>query len=559
MAISINDFQRISNGTFNAGDITLTSSGKLDKVNHHAGILKSFNKTSIDVQTTLRVKNEFINALRQSGVGEAEIAGVRRELGLGDADGKGLSLKDLKPLTRAQTRKILDRFAKTINGQAGSKIVKNRWAGNKARMASNAELGRSISTATAQRLAKINKDIGKTLRTGRPGALPSGIKRDLKALGLSAQTARNFAAIAGQMLVKSSADIGDIATAALKKTLLAELGAKLQDGEARDLLKTIAESATGSLSDVGRRLKKAADSIGRGVKTGIAATEKFTAKDLHPIELRKVKVIDDINGKLDAEGWHRLDEDESAEVLDFMSEWGDIENGECPNLEANINESTRSYVGESMDGKGVLHYDDAGFCDQFIGDIYRSVCTIGGNTIDRTKSPKEIASESRDALTKMFPDANDRKMITSLMNQSAISCFYHMQVGSPGDRAKEDAPPLYKLDPAGSKAATCGKLDLDASYTKPILVSQPKGANAELNYSVDFDPKTNTATVRAGTNYCIAPTQKIPGIADINFANGDASFGYVHCECTFTVTGIGTGSPQLAATQISQMFNMNPD
>ena len=180
MAISINDFQRISNGTFNAGDITLTSSGKLDKVNNHVGILRAFNKTSIDVATSLRVKNEFVNALRQSGVSDADIAAVRQELGLGDADGKGFSLKDLKPLTRAQTREILDRFSKTINEQAGSDIIQNRWAGNEARMASNAELGRTIAAATEERLAGINKGIGETMRNGLLGSLPSNIKSELK-------------------------------------------------------------------------------------------------------------------------------------------------------------------------------------------------------------------------------------------------------------------------------------------------------------------------------------------------------------------------------------------
>ena len=563
MAISINDFQRISNGTFNAGDITLTSSGKLDKVNNHVGILKSFNKTSIDTQTTLRVKNEFVNALRQSGVGEAELAGVRKELGLGDADGKGLSLKDLKPLTRAQTREILDRFAKTINDKAGSNIIQNRWAGNEARQTSNVELGRTIAAATEERLAGINKGIGMKLFSGSLGPLPSNIKSELKALNLSAEAVKNFAKLTGFMLQKTSADAGDIAVEALKKTLLAEFGAKLQEGEARNMLKTIAKATTGSLSEVGRRLKDAADSIERGEKNDIEITEKFTSHDLHPLEIRKVEVVNSINTQLKAIGNPSLTGEEIDEIFDFMSKWGDIKNGECPNLEATINQSTVDYIKESMDGKGVLNYNEEGFCNQFMGDTHRGTCRIGDQTTDANDVLKlgVEASDKKtcDAMKKMFPDATDRKMITSLMNQSAISCFFHLLAGSPGDRAKDDAPPLYMLDPAGSKVATCGKLDLDASYTKPILVSQPKGANAELNYSVDFDPKTNTATVRAGTNYCIAPTQKIPGIADIDFANGEASFGYVHCECTFTVTGIGMGNPQLVDTKISQTFNMNPD
>ena len=559
MAISINDFQRISNGTFNAGDITLTSSGKLDKVNNHVGILKAFNKTPIDVQTTLRVKNEFVNALRQSGVSDADIAAVRQELGLGDADGRGFSLKDLKPLTRAQTREILDRFSKTINEQAGSNIIKNRWAGNEARQTSNAELGRRIAAATEERLAGINKGIGVTMRNGELGSLPSNLKRELNALNLSAGTVKTFAAIAGQMLVNSSADVGDIAAAALKKTLLAELGGKLGSDEARNMLKSIAEASTGSLTAIGQRLTKAADALMNGsvgdIDGEVAVTEKFTAKDLHPVEMRKLKVLDVIDGMLEADGKDKLDEDERAEVLDFMSEWGDIENGECPNLEANIHQSTVDYVKESMDGNGVLKYNEEGFCDQFIGDAHRSVCTIGGKTTDvQNLSVKESDKVTCDALKKMFPDATDRKMVTSLMNQSAINCFYHMQVGSPGDRAEEGDPPLYKLDLAGSKITRYGA-DMDAEDTRPIYVQQPQDGG--LKYSVDFDPKTNTATVRSGINYRIAPSRSIPAIYGLNSESNRPTFGSVYCECTFTVTGIGTGNPQLSATQISQTFNMD--
>ena len=561
MAISINDFQRISNGTFNAGDITLTSSGKLDKVNNHVGILRAFNKTSIDVATSLRVKNEFVNALRQSGVSDADIAAVRKELGLGDADGKGFSLKDLKPLTRAQTREILDRFSKTINEQAGSDIIQNRWAGNEARQTSNAELSSRIAAATEERLAGINKGIGMKLFSGSLGPLPSNIKSELKALNLSAEAVKNFAKLTGFMLQKTSADVGDIAVAALKNTLLAEFGAKLQEGEARNMLKTIAKATTGSLSEVGRRLKDAADSIERGEKNDIEITEKFTSHDLHPLEIRKVEVINSINTQLKALGNPSLDGEETDEIFDLMSEWGDIKNGECPILEATIHQSTADYVKESMDGKGVLKYNEEGFCEQFMGDTHRSTCRIGDQTTDAADveklGVKESDKKTCDAMKKMFPNATDRKMITSLMNQSAISCFFHLLAGSPGDRAEDDAPPLYKLDPAGSKVAICGEISMDAELTRPISVSQPKGANAKLNYSVDFDPKTNTATVRAGTNYSITPAQSIPGITDIKFANNDASFGYVHCECTFTVTGIGSGNSQLAATQISQTFNMD--
>jgi len=290
----------------------------------------------------------------------------------------------------------------------------------------------------------------------------------------------------------------------------------------------------------------------------VEVTEKFTVSDLHPLELRKLKVLDVIDGKLEADGKDKLDDEERAEVLDFMSEWGDIENGECPNLEANINKSTADYIKKSMDGKGMLTYNEDGFCDQFMGDTHRSTCRIGDQTTDAADvlklGVKESDKKTCDAMKKMFPDATDRKMVTSLMNQSAISCFYHMQVGSPGDNPEDDAPPLYKLDPAGSKITRSGGL-LDDDTTRPIFIAQPR--DGALKYSVDFDPKTNTATIRGGMNYRIAPSRSIPAIWGLNSESSSNSFGNVYCECTFTVTGIGTGNPQLVDTKISQTFNMD--
>ena len=68
MSLSIADFQKIANGSFNAGDITLTSSGKLDKVNNHVGILKGWNNKTISATTTLEVKNAFGSSEQERGI-----------------------------------------------------------------------------------------------------------------------------------------------------------------------------------------------------------------------------------------------------------------------------------------------------------------------------------------------------------------------------------------------------------------------------------------------------------------------------------------------------------
>ena len=58
-------------------------------------------------------------------------------------------------------------------------------------------------------------------------------------------------------------------------------------------------------------------------------------------------------------------------------------------------------------------------------------------------------------------------------------------------------------------------------------------------------------------NYRIAASQSNPRIFSLNSESDGTAFGSVYCECTFTVTGIGSGNPQISATQISQTFNMD--
>ena len=66
MSLSIADFQKISNGYHNAGDITLTGRGKLDMVNNHVGVLKGWNTKTISAATTLEVKNAFVSSSQSS-------------------------------------------------------------------------------------------------------------------------------------------------------------------------------------------------------------------------------------------------------------------------------------------------------------------------------------------------------------------------------------------------------------------------------------------------------------------------------------------------------------
>ena len=117
--ISLAEFQGISSGKYNAGEVKLASETKLGKVNNHVHFQGS-NATPLSHEEVLAVKNAFVKALSSNGVAADEIARIRRELGLSAETGidKTLHARSIRPLTRQQVRDILDRNAAAINAHA---------------------------------------------------------------------------------------------------------------------------------------------------------------------------------------------------------------------------------------------------------------------------------------------------------------------------------------------------------------------------------------------------------------------------------------------------------
>ena len=89
--ISIRDFQAVSSGVINAGEVRLTSDHSIDKVNHHVGWFFS-NNTTLSHAEVLAIKDAFVRALSQSGVSADAIAGIRRDLGLAPIGEKDATL-----------------------------------------------------------------------------------------------------------------------------------------------------------------------------------------------------------------------------------------------------------------------------------------------------------------------------------------------------------------------------------------------------------------------------------------------------------------------------------
>ena len=114
--ISLNEFQRLSKGEYNAGEVKLAGESRLTKMNNHVHQTGKNNEV-ISHAEVLAIKEALVKALSDNGVGRDEINRIRKELGLAP-DGEGdrtLRTRSLKPLSRQQIREILDRNAATVN------------------------------------------------------------------------------------------------------------------------------------------------------------------------------------------------------------------------------------------------------------------------------------------------------------------------------------------------------------------------------------------------------------------------------------------------------------
>jgi hypothetical protein len=79
--ISLQQFQDISSGKYNAGEVKLASATRLGKMNHHVH-QKFRNDEMISHQEVIAIKEALVKALSQYVVDTEEIDKVRRELGL---------------------------------------------------------------------------------------------------------------------------------------------------------------------------------------------------------------------------------------------------------------------------------------------------------------------------------------------------------------------------------------------------------------------------------------------------------------------------------------------
>ena len=116
--ISLQQFNKIASGEYNAGEVRLAGENSLKKVNHHVHF-SDFNKVTIPHEEVLAIKAAFVRALSNAKVDGNVLDAIRKQLGLAPAGPCDTSLlkRSITPLSRQQIRSIIDKTVKTIDGK----------------------------------------------------------------------------------------------------------------------------------------------------------------------------------------------------------------------------------------------------------------------------------------------------------------------------------------------------------------------------------------------------------------------------------------------------------
>ena len=113
--ISLDNFNKEASGVMNIGQIKLSSNGKsVYRTNNHE-MLTILNRTKISSEEAVAVKFAFCKALVNEGLSQEAIIAVKQKLGIpGDAM-DALKAGNIKPLTAAEVREVIDSYAGQIN------------------------------------------------------------------------------------------------------------------------------------------------------------------------------------------------------------------------------------------------------------------------------------------------------------------------------------------------------------------------------------------------------------------------------------------------------------
>ncbi len=163
--ISLDKFNAESSGTYNIGQLKLSSDGKsVYRTNNHK-TWTIFNSTKISSEEALAVKFAFCKALSKEGLSQDAIDSVKTKLGIPGSALDALKAGNIKPLTAAEVREVIDQYAGQINERRAS-------AANGAKMLkTSADLYRGVDKEEmADRASTRNEINAKSIKKAMTGA-----------------------------------------------------------------------------------------------------------------------------------------------------------------------------------------------------------------------------------------------------------------------------------------------------------------------------------------------------------------------------------------------------
>ena len=199
--LTLQQFNEIASGKYNAGEVRLAGETGLAKINNHVH-LTFLNNVSLPHAEVLAIKEAFVKALSQAlpqddgaarKATQDEINRVRQELGLGPENASDLHLNErsVRPLSRQQIREIIDRNASAINAvrartsegalKTDAEIHAGYGSGRRATIErTREETNRALE---GKRATEANADIGlvQDLISGDVDFKPVGARRSLLA------------------------------------------------------------------------------------------------------------------------------------------------------------------------------------------------------------------------------------------------------------------------------------------------------------------------------------------------------------------------------------------
>ena len=150
VSISLQQFEAVANGKYNAGEVKLTGQHTLGRVNNHIHF-KSLNNDTISHEEVIAIKTAFVRTLSESGVDAEAISNIRVQLGLAPSNAADAKFdeRSMKPLSRQQIRDILDQYSGVLHVRTYDEVKAN------------------VSPAVRQAQAEIRRNVNSSLDENR--------------------------------------------------------------------------------------------------------------------------------------------------------------------------------------------------------------------------------------------------------------------------------------------------------------------------------------------------------------------------------------------------------